>query len=121
MPERKYGFIHLLLCSILQRFDYFLLLWWVGVHCGIYKSSNNMSNISYLNSPSLLLSFVTPSPHSWNNLNRYHFFPLHICVHSICTILTLLLPFPPPPLSIGTDHSSPSPQDLFQASCSLIM
>jgi hypothetical protein len=28
---------------------------WVGVHCGIYKSSYNISNISYLNSHPLLL------------------------------------------------------------------
>jgi hypothetical protein len=32
-----------------------------GVHCGIYKSSYNVSNISYLNSPPPLLSFF-PSP-----------------------------------------------------------
>jgi hypothetical protein len=28
----------------------FLLLCWVGVHCGIYKSFYNVSNIPYLNS-----------------------------------------------------------------------
>jgi hypothetical protein len=42
--------------------DYFLplLLCWVGVHCGIYiyKSSYNVSNISYLNSPPPPLSFI---------------------------------------------------------------
>jgi hypothetical protein len=36
----------------------FLLLCWVGVHCGIYKSSYNVSNISYLNSlPSTILLY----------------------------------------------------------------
>jgi hypothetical protein len=29
----------------------FLLLCWVGIYCGIYKDSYNVSNISYLNSP----------------------------------------------------------------------
>jgi hypothetical protein len=42
----------------------------VGIHCGIYKSSYNMSNISYLNSPPPLFSFILPSPHTWN---RYYF------------------------------------------------
>jgi hypothetical protein len=40
----------------------FLLLCWVGVHCGIYKSSYNISNISYLNSPSPPFSFISPLP-----------------------------------------------------------
>jgi hypothetical protein len=39
----------------------FLLLYWVGVHCGIYKSSY-MSNISYLNSPSPPFSFILIPP-----------------------------------------------------------
>jgi hypothetical protein len=29
----------------------FILLSWVGIHCDIYKSSYNVLNISYLNSP----------------------------------------------------------------------
>jgi hypothetical protein len=44
----------------------------VGVHCGIYKSSYNVSNASYLNSHPPLLSFI-PLPHSWNGLNKYYF------------------------------------------------
>jgi hypothetical protein len=45
----------------------FLLLCWVGVHCGIYKSSYHISNISYLNSshPSFPLS---STPKFWNLL-----------------------------------------------------
>jgi uncharacterized membrane protein len=38
-------------------FFFLLLLCWVGVHCGIYKSSYNISNVSHLNSP-LPLSFI---------------------------------------------------------------
>jgi hypothetical protein len=52
----------------------FLLLCLVGVHCGIYKSSYNLSNISYLNSLPPPLSFIPPSPCSWNSFNRYHFY-----------------------------------------------
>jgi hypothetical protein len=38
------------------------LLCWVGVHCGIYKGSCNVSNWSYLNSFPLLRSFILPLP-----------------------------------------------------------
>jgi hypothetical protein len=38
-----------------------LLLCWVGIPLSIYKSSYNVSNVSYLQSPPLLLSFI-PSP-----------------------------------------------------------
>jgi hypothetical protein len=43
----------------LMYFLYFLLLCWVGVHCGIYKSSYNISNISHLNSPPPLFFFIS--------------------------------------------------------------
>jgi hypothetical protein len=43
-------------------FKIFLLLCWVGIHCGIYKSSYNVSNILYLNSPLPPLSFIPSSP-----------------------------------------------------------
>jgi hypothetical protein len=43
-------------------FIFFELSCWVGAHCGIYKSSYNISDISYLNSPPPLLSFILPSP-----------------------------------------------------------
>jgi hypothetical protein len=43
------------------------------VHCGIYKSSYNVSNISYLNSPPPPCSFLLPSSHSWNSFNKCHF------------------------------------------------
>jgi hypothetical protein len=46
-----------------------------GVHCGIYKSSYNASNILYLNSlpRPTLLCFIPSPPDSWNSFNRYHF------------------------------------------------
>jgi hypothetical protein len=39
----------------------FLLLFLGGEHCGIYKGSYDMSTISYLNSPSPLLTFIPPT------------------------------------------------------------
>jgi hypothetical protein len=44
----------------LNYYFYFVLLWWVGVHCDIYKDSYNVSNISCLNSHPLTL--LSPSP-----------------------------------------------------------
>jgi hypothetical protein len=79
----------------------FLLLCWVGVHCGIYKSSYNLSTISYLN-----LSPTPTLPHSWNSFNKYHF-----CIYiHVCTILALhspSYPLSPPP------SPSYNSQDLF--------
>jgi hypothetical protein len=67
---------------------YFLLLFWVGAYCGIYKSSYNVSNKSYLNSPLLPFSFISPFPHSWNSFNRYHF---SIYIH----VYTVFAPYSP--------------------------
>jgi hypothetical protein len=39
----------------------------VRVHCGIYKSSYNISNISYLNSLPSPFSFISLSAHSWSS------------------------------------------------------
>jgi hypothetical protein len=39
---------------------FFLLLCWVEIHCGIYKGSYSLSNISYLNSPPQVLSITFP-------------------------------------------------------------
>jgi hypothetical protein len=41
---------------------FLLLLCWVEIHCGIYKSSYNISNISFLNSPPPPFSFISPHP-----------------------------------------------------------
>jgi hypothetical protein len=38
-----------------------LLLWWVGVHYGIYTGSCNVSNVSYMNSPPPPSSFCFQS------------------------------------------------------------
>jgi hypothetical protein len=40
----------------------------------------------FLNLPPPPFSFISPTLHSWNNFNRYHFFHLYTCVHSIYTL-----------------------------------
>jgi hypothetical protein len=90
---------------------------WMREHCGIYKSSYNISNIKYLNSPPPSLFFITPFPHSCNSFNRSHFFHLHTCVHNIWTIFTL-------PYSFLTSYLLPLVQlpqaRPFSPCCSLI-
>jgi hypothetical protein len=51
------------------------------VHCGIYKSSYNMSTISYLNSP-LHHSPLSPLLYSWNSFSRSHF-SIYIHVYTV--------------------------------------
>jgi hypothetical protein len=59
---------------VLERsFFFFLLLCWVGIRCGIYKSSYNISNVSFLNSHLVLLYIIPLFLHSWNSFNRYYF------------------------------------------------
>jgi hypothetical protein len=41
-------------------FNFFIV--WVGIECGIYKSSYNILNTTYLNSPPPSFSFTTPIP-----------------------------------------------------------
>jgi hypothetical protein len=71
-----------------------LSLCWVAVHCGIYiyKGSCNVSNISYLNSPSLSLSFILPSPDSWNSFKRYHFY-IYIHEYTLFALYSSSYPF----------------------------
>jgi hypothetical protein len=46
----------------IQEWVYIFLLCWVGILYGIYKSSYNISSVSYLNSPSPQLCFIPPPP-----------------------------------------------------------
>jgi hypothetical protein len=71
----------------------FLLLCWVGAHCGIYKGFYNVSNTLYLNSPSPLLSFIPPLL-LFEQFQQVSFLHLCTCVHIFCTIFTLLHLFP---------------------------
>jgi hypothetical protein len=76
--------------SRLFKLHYFFFIVLV-VHCGIHKSSYN---ISYLNSTHSSFSFINLlSPHYWNSFNRSHF-PIYLHVYSICTIFTLSYRFP---------------------------
>jgi hypothetical protein len=93
-------------------FTYFLLLCWVWVCCGIYKMSYNVSNISYLNSPLPLLSFIPSFPQFLETFEQYLFSFTYICAH-FYTIFTLLPPFPTTsPLPLVWTPISPG-QDLF--------
>jgi hypothetical protein len=48
-----------------------------------------------LNSPSATFFFFSPFLEEFQQVSFFH---LHTCVHSICTIFTILHPFPHPPL-----------------------
>jgi hypothetical protein len=89
----------LFVCLLIYYFlDASFLLCLVGVHCGIYKSSYNISNTSYLNSPPPHL----PLPTFWNSFSWYHFF---IYIH-VYTVFALYSPShalsQPPPTSQWT-------------------
>jgi hypothetical protein len=67
-------------------------LCWVRVHCSICKNSYNLSNISYLNLPCALLSFIHLHPFL-GGFHRVSVLFLHTCVCVFCTIFTFLPPF----------------------------
>jgi hypothetical protein len=73
----------------------FLLSCWVKVHCGIYKSSYNVSNTSFLNS---LFHSLFSSPHSWNGFNRYHF-SINVHVYTVFALFSASYTLSPPALS----------------------
>jgi hypothetical protein len=87
----------------------FLFLYWVGVHCGIYKSSYNKSTTSYSNLPPPPSPLSSP-PHSWNSFNR-------CCFSIYIDVYTLYSPsiISPPPLShwYQPPHTQSASQDLF--------
>jgi hypothetical protein len=92
---------------------FLLLLCWVGVLCGIYKSSYNISNMSYLNSP----LHCSPSlPHSWNSFNRYHQITFTcLCTHFLHWIHPPT-PFPhhfPHPTRLRGTNPPPIQEDMF--------
>jgi hypothetical protein len=77
------------------QFCFPLLFCWIGVLCGIYKGSYNVSNISYLNSPHFTTLLHSHSPDSWNSFNRYHFAFTYMYTH-------YLHHNPPPPRTCST-------------------
>jgi hypothetical protein len=77
-PELLYSLYVILFLVFIYIFLFgfflFLLLCWVGVHCGIHKSCYNISNISYLNSPPPSFSFISPPPYFlffWDKVSLY--------------------------------------------------
>jgi hypothetical protein len=106
---------NLILCSQVVKnlnifsFDYFFYCC-AGVHCGIYKSSYNISSISYSNSFPQLFSFISSSPYSWNSFNRSHF---SIYIH-VYRVFAPCSPFYTFSLHIPFSHwYQPSRQDPF--------
>jgi hypothetical protein len=67
----------------------------------------------------LHFSPLSPLPHSWSSFSRSQFSHLHTCVHSICTVFTLLHSFPTSSPSTGI-NPPPSAQSTCP-SCSLIV
>jgi hypothetical protein len=60
---------------------FLLLLWWVWVHRSICKRSCSVSNISYLNSPPLLLSFIPPPLFPGTVSTGIIFAFTYMCIH----------------------------------------
>jgi hypothetical protein len=65
------------------------------VHCGIYRSSYN---ISYLNSPPIIL-FYSSSPHSWNRSR----FSIYINVYTVFVPYSPTFTISPHPPPTGTN------------------
>jgi hypothetical protein len=55
-----------------------------GVHWSIYKGSYNVSNISFLNSPTLLLYFIFPLPISETISTGIIFALTYMCIQYLC-------------------------------------
>jgi hypothetical protein len=77
------------------------LLCWVGVHCGIYKGTYNVSITHTWIHPlhhSPLSSL--PHPDSWNSFNRYHFcIYMHVYTFFVLYSPSYLLSLLPPTFS----------------------
>jgi hypothetical protein len=98
---------------------FFLLLCWVGVHCGIYKSPCDTSNISYLNSLPCTIALYPHSSHSWNSLSSYHF-PISIHVHTASSPYSHSHTLPNSSPLTGTDPLPPQVGPVL-TSCFLIL
>jgi hypothetical protein len=82
----------------------------LGVHCGIYKSSYYISNISQLNSYPPSFSFI-PLPPFLELFQQVSFFNLYTCVHSNWTRFTQLHPF----LTSSSSNRSQTPSSTYSA------
>jgi hypothetical protein len=75
---------------------YPLLLCWVGVHCGIYTGSFNVSNILFYEFTPSTVS-LCPSPPIPGVASTGIILHLCTCVHIFCALIILLTLFPIPP------------------------
>jgi hypothetical protein len=100
---------------------FFPLLCWVSVHCGIYKGSYNVSNISHLNSNPVPHSFIPPCSDSWKSFNRLHIFCIYIHVYILFAPYSSSWSFPQHmPLQPVQTPTLPTPQPILP-SCTLIL
>jgi hypothetical protein len=89
-----------ILCSVSSNNFHSHLLFLIvvlgrGTLC-IHKSSYNISNISYLNTPPPSFSFIFSYPLSQSSFNRYHFC-IYIHVYTIFALYSLSYTLSPPP------------------------
>jgi hypothetical protein len=88
---------------------FYFFIFVLGVHCGIYRSSDNVSNMSYVMHP-LHHSPLSPSSYFWNTFKSSHF-SIYIYVY------TVFAPYSPsytlsPHLPLSHWYQSPR-QDMF--------
>jgi hypothetical protein len=125
MIQAVYGTWKLVICFLFIFFKLMIffpfILSWAEVHYGIYKGSYNVSNISYLDLPRPLLSFILLSPDSWHSFNKYDFC-IYIHVYTFfCTIFILLPTFPATYSFHCFQHQPPFPIAGPIPVCSLIL
>jgi hypothetical protein len=78
------------LCSFFFKPLFFVVL---GIHCGIYKSSYTVSNISYLNYLPPSFCFISPSPIP-GIVSAGLIFPFKYICTQYLHYINLLIPFP---------------------------
>jgi hypothetical protein len=85
-------------------FSIFIIV--LKIHCAIYKILTVYHTWIHLSTILLYRPFL----HTWNSFNSSHF-SIQTCMHSICTIFTILHPFPT--YSHFPLVTNPPRQDLF--------
>jgi hypothetical protein len=78
----------------------------VGVYCGIYTGSYNVSNISYMNLPPQQFSFIPPPPIPGVVSTGITFAFTYICIHFI-SLYSPSYPLSSPPPSSHWCQTSP--------------
>jgi hypothetical protein len=80
------------ICLFFNLFILFLL--WCCGYIVTFTKVLTMYQIYHTAFTTSIILLYSLLPHSWNSFNNVSLFHLHACTHSICTIFTLLHPFP---------------------------